>query len=105
MNRRHSKHRSNQQRKQNLLDRITPVLYQSEAMGFRKKRQGLRGQIQFVVDEHVCFAKVVYQGSAADFAMLFFYFELVIGVGIVALNHYQLRYHEPDHYTSYISML
>ena len=63
-------------------------------MGFRKKGQILRGQIQFIVNEPICPGNVVHHWRAADFAWLFFHFGPVIDVGIVALNHYRLQYHQ-----------
>jgi hypothetical protein len=74
-------------------------------MGFRKKGQILRGKIQFIVNEPICPGNVVHQWSATDFAWLFFHFGPVIGVGIVALNHYRLQYHHSGIYSNYISML
>ena len=105
MKRRNPQQRPDQHREQNLPDRIPPVLHQSEAMGFRKKGQILRGQIQFIVKESIFPGNVVHQWSAADFAWLFFHFGPVIGVGIVALNHYRLQYHQSGIYSNYISML
>ena len=74
-------------------------------MGFRKKGQILRGQIQFIVNQPICPENVVHQWSATDFALLFFHFGPVIGVGIVALNQYRSQYHHPGIYLYYISML
>ena len=85
--------------------RIPPLLHQPEARGLQIKGQGLGGQIQFIVDEHICFGELVHQWGAADFALLLFHFDTVIGVGIAALNHDRLQYHDPDHYTNYISIL
>jgi len=36
---------------------------------------------------------------------LFFHFGPVIGVGIVALDHYRLQNHHPGMYSNFISML
>ncbi len=105
MKRRNPQQRPDQHREQNLPDRIPPVLHQPEAMGFRKKGQILRGKIQFIVNEPICPGNVVHQWSATDFAWLFFHFGPVIGVGIVALNHYRLQYHHSVIYSNYISML